>query len=133
MRNEVRADLAKKRLYIRYGEMTVEEYLIFAKEILLEAQKLEKGFTILSDLREFRLPKGENPIQANIREITDTQRELKKLGASEIIRVVDPQVWLFTAMAEAEKDAGYNAFIFDDFTEAEAALDDMAEEISESI
>ncbi|MDY0164741.1 hypothetical protein [Desulfobotulus sp.] len=129
MPNKVMADVAKNRLYIRYGEMTIEQYLLFAREILQEAEKLERGFTILSDLRDFCLPKGENPILANIREITDIQRRLKQMGASEIIRVVDPQVWLFMAMAEAEKDAGYEAFIFDDYMEADAALDDITEEM----
>ncbi|MCW7754778.1 hypothetical protein OOT00_12375 [Desulfobotulus sp. H1] len=130
MPSEVMADKAKNRLYIRYGEMTIEQYLQFAGKIVGEAEKLARGFTILSDLREFSFPRGENPIQANIREITEIQQELKKLGASEIIRVVDPQVWLFIAMAEAEKSAGYEAFIFDDYHEADQALDDIAEEMN---
>lgn len=131
MPNGVRADMTKNRLYIRYGEMTIEQYLQFAGEILREAEKLEEGFTILSDLRTFSLPRGEDPILANIREIAEVQRKLKEMGASEIIRVVDPQVWLFMAMAEAEKSAGYEAFIFDDYTEADAALDDIAAEMTE--
>ncbi|TYT74089.1 hypothetical protein [Desulfobotulus mexicanus] len=129
MSNTVMADKSRNRLYIRYGEMTIEQYFQFTGEIIKEAGKLEQGFTILSDLRNFSLPKGENPIQANIREITEVQQKLKKLGASEIIRVVDPQVWLFMAMGEAEKSAGYEAFIFDDYEEADAALDDMTEDI----
>ena len=130
MQSEVRADFARNRLYVRYGEMTVEGYLDFARVVVNEARKLSGGFTILSDLRDFQMAKEENPVDANIREITEVLRELKDLGASETIRVVDPQVWLFLAMTEAESVTGYKAFVFNDFNEADEALDHMAEEVA---
>lgn len=129
--NEVYADLEKNRLVIKYGSMTLDGYMVFAGEILKEAAKLAKGFTVLSDLRNFRMKNSGDIVHGNISDITKVQRELKALGASEVVRVVDPQVWLFVAMQESEKDVGYHAIIFDDAQEAENALSDIESEIDE--
>lgn len=131
MLSEVRADLEKNRLYIYYGKTGIEEFLDFGDAVLEEAKKLAHGFTILSDLRSFSLPRGEHLALSHILEFATVQQKLKAMGASEIIRVVDPQVRLFMVMAEAEKAAGYEAFLFDDYEEADVALDDMMEEGSD--
>jgi hypothetical protein len=129
--NEVYADPEKNRLVIEYGEVTIDDYMDFAEDILKEASKLKKGFTVFSDLRNFKMKNSGEIVSANIDEITKVQKKLYELGASEVIRVVDPQVWLFAAMQEAEKEVGYNAIIFDDMDEAMTALDDIELEMTE--
>jgi hypothetical protein len=129
--NEVYADPEKNRLIIEYGEVTIDDYMDFAEDILKEASKLKKGFTVFSDLRNFKMKNSGEIVSANIDEITKVQKKLYELGASEVIRVVDPQVWLFAAMQEAEKEVGYNAIIFDDMDEAMTALDDIELEMTE--
>ena len=129
--NEVYADFDKNRLVISYGELSLDDYMRFAEDILKEASKLKKGFTVFSDLREFKMKKSVEIVPVNVKNITIVQIKLKEMGASEVIRVVDPQVWLFVAMQEAEKQAGYHAIIFDDYSEAESALVDIESEIEE--
>ncbi|MDY0131215.1 MAG: hypothetical protein RBR53_00955 [Desulforegulaceae bacterium] len=131
--NEVIADADKNRLVIEYGEITIDGYISFAGDILKEAGKLKKGFTVFSDLRNFKMKNSEEIVSANVSEIIKIQKELYEMGASEVVRVVDPQVWLLAAMQEAEKEVGYNAIIFDDIDEANAALNDIELEISEMI
>ncbi|PID78465.1 MAG: hypothetical protein CSA42_00360 [Gammaproteobacteria bacterium] len=131
--NEVYADYEKNRLVITYGKTTVDSYLGFAERVLEEASKLKKGFTIFSDLRAFSMNKGEHIVHTNVIEIRNMQKKLYEMGASEVIRVVDPQVWLFVAMQEAEKEVGYNAIVFDEITEARVALEDIESEIVENM
>lgn len=130
--NKVYADLEKNRLVIKYGEITLEDYMAFTQEILSEASKLKKGFTVFSDLRDFSMKNSGEIIAANVADITKVQRKLYEMGSSEVIRVVDPQVWLFIAMKEAEKDVGYNAIVFDDIGEAKDALEDIESELEEN-
>jgi len=130
--NEVIADVEKNRLVIKYGELTIEDYMTFAEQVVIEASKLEDGFTVFSDLRNFKMKDSCEVVQANVPDITRVQQKLYEMGASEVIRVVDSQVWLFVAMQEAEKNVGYNALIFDDINEAESALEDIESEITES-
>lgn len=130
--NKVYADLGKNRLVIKYGELTIDGYMAFAQEILQEASKLKKGFTVFSDLREFNMKNSGEIMAANVADITKVQRKLYEMGSSEVIRVVDPQVWLFVAMQEAEKDVGYSAIIFDDIGEAKDALEDIESELEEN-
>lgn len=129
--NEVFAEVDKNRLVIKYGDLTLEDYMIFAEDILAEAKKLKHDFTVFSDLRNFRMKHSSDIVHVNVSFITCVQRRLKEMGASEVIRVVDPQVWLFVAMQESEKEAGYHAIIFDDFEEAENALKDIESELEE--
>lgn len=129
--NKVYADLERNRLVIKYGELTIDGYMAFAEEILQEASKLRKGFTVFSDLREFNMKNSGEIMAANVADITKVQHKLYDLGSSEVIRVVDPQVWLFVAMQEAEKNVGYNAIIFDDMDEAMDALEDIESELVE--
>eukprot|EP00767_Chilomastix_cuspidata_P005752 gnl/Chilomastix_cuspidata/6009.p4 GENE.gnl/Chilomastix_cuspidata/6009~~gnl/Chilomastix_cuspidata/6009.p4 ORF type:complete len:136 (-),score=11.53 gnl/Chilomastix_cuspidata/6009:3558-3965(-) len=129
--NEVYADPENNRLVIKYGEITIDDYLNFAQEVLKEASKLKEGFTVFSDLRDFNMKNSGEVITANVSDITNVQRKLYEMGASEVIRVVDSQVWLFVAMQEAEKDVGYSALIFDDMDEARVALEDIESEIIE--
>ncbi|MDY0361998.1 MAG: hypothetical protein RBR08_11125 [Desulforegulaceae bacterium] len=127
--NEVYADPEKNRLVIEYGEVTIDDYMDFAEDVLKEAAKLKRGFTVFSDLRNFKMKNSGEIVSANVSEITKVQKKLYEMGASEVIRVVDSQVWLFTAMQEAEKEVGYNAIIFDDLDEAMEALDDIESEM----
>jgi len=129
--NEVCADPEKNRLVIEYGEVTIDDYMDFAEDVLKEASKLKKGFTVFSDLRNFKMKNSGEIVSANVVEITKVQKKLYEMGASEVIRVVDSQVWLFAAMQEAEKEVGYNALIFDDMNEAMEALDDIELEMTE--
>ncbi|MGE4518988.1 MAG: hypothetical protein AB7E04_05720 [Desulfobacteraceae bacterium] len=129
--NDVYADPEKNRLVIEYGEVTIDDYMDFAEDVLREAAKLKKGFTVFSDLRNFKMKNSGEIVSANVSEITKVQKKLYEMGASEVIRVVDPQVWLFAAMQEAEKEVGYNALIFDDMNEAMEALDDIELEMTE--
>jgi len=123
--NKVYADPEKNRLVINYGEFTIDDYMDFAEDVLKEAAQLKKGFTVFSDLRNFKMKNSEEIVSANVSEIIKVQTKLYEMGASEIIRVVDPQVWLLAAMQEAEKEVGYNAIIFDDMGEAIVVLDDI--------
>jgi len=129
--NQVYADPEKNRLVIEYGELSIDDYMNFAEKILEEAAKLKKGFTVFSDLRNFRMKNSGEVISANISDIAKVQKQLYEMGASEAIRVVDPQVWLFAAMQQAETEVGYNSIIFDDVDEATAALEDIESEIEE--
>lgn len=129
--NEVYADPEKNRLVIRYGDVTLDDYMLFAEEVIKEASRLERGFTVFSDLRNFKMKNAGEIVPGNVADITKVQRRLREMGASEVVRVVDPQVWLFVAMQESEKEVGYHAIIFDDVAEAENALEDIESEIEE--
>jgi hypothetical protein len=125
------ADIDKNRLYIKFGKTEISDLTGFTHEITEEAKKLKPGFTCLSDLRDFKLVDKESVLSSDIKQIATIQKTLKELGSSESARVVDPQVWLFVAMQEAEKDVDYHAIIFDDIEEAENAISDIESEIEE--
>ena len=116
----VRADTAKNRLYITLGAFTsYDEMYEVALQLRNETNKLQKGFTALTDLRNYEML-GKN-YEALIKGI---QLFLIDAGVSSVIRVVRKfGAWGHLQLDKASMDAGYHAAYVHSMEEAMAILD----------
>ena len=85
---EIRADLARNRLYARLaGFMTDDDAARVADKIIAEIQKLSSGFAIINDIREL---KPTSPTASD--HLRRAQEASVKHGSGRVIRVVGDQV-----------------------------------------
>jgi hypothetical protein len=127
MQSIVKKNTEKNRLYIIFGELRSDEFQDFADRIIETAKELERGFTCISDLRAFKIVKVDHCPGIDNTQLKRVQLALGKFGMSQHVRIADSQARLFSSLAAGEKEAAYATYLFEDFDEAEMALDTMNE------
>jgi len=117
---EISADRATNRLYIDItGSVEREEMEATADTTISEAETLREGFDIVNDHSGFRplSPEAVEPIKA-------AQEELKQMGLSRTVRVVDDETSsvVVNAFERRSRDVGYSAEQADSVAAAEELL-----------
>jgi hypothetical protein len=115
---DIRADVAKNRLYIVLGGFFQDEEIRQAADkCISESSKLRPGFAAISDQREFKpaTPKGTE-------EIKRAQLFLKQQGAT-LMRVVGDNVLAGAQFERQSKESGLMANTASSVAEAEKILD----------
>ncbi len=116
---DIRADLAKNRLYIVLdGFFQDDELAKVADTCVSEATKLKPGFDVINDISNFKpaTPKGAD-------EIKRAQLFVKEHGVRRVIRVVGEAVLAQAQFDRQSKIAGYAADAAPTLAAAEKILD----------
>lgn len=118
--HEVRVDPDKNRIYLTIGKIEDEQEMKSIPEsVMAEAGKLKKGFTCLTDLRDY-----EYQDEIFERYIQKTQQALLDAGMSKVVRVHRKVGVLGHIQFETVSlDLGYRAKNVTSFEEAERILD----------
>jgi len=117
---DIRADTSTNRLYLDItGRVDADEMADAADKTLSEAEKLQPDFDIINDLSGFRPPSPEaaKPIKV-------AQGELKEMGLSRTVRVVDDDTSqvVVNAFERRSRDVGYSGEKAESVEEAERML-----------
>ena len=116
---DIRADVAKNRLYIVLGGFFKDdEVKAAADKCIAEVKKLKPGFVVINDIREF---KPASPAGAD--EIKRAQIFVKQSGGAKIIRVVGEAVLSQAQFERQAKEAGVASDTAASVAEAEKLLD----------
>jgi hypothetical protein len=117
---DIKANIEENRLYITLGKFgNYEEMYEVASRIRDEANKLQRGFDALTDLRKYEVL-GEN-YESLMKGI---QQFLIEAGVSKVVRVVRKfGAWGHVQLDRASMDAGYHAEYVHSMEEALAILD----------
>jgi hypothetical protein len=122
---KVTSNTTKNRLYLKLaGLLTVQEINEgIEKQLKPELKKMKAGFSIISDISEFK-PTSEEGRQL----IQVAMGEAKKAGMGDVVRIVPNGEALITAnqWQRTSRQAGYMAVQVQDLAEAEKLLDKMA-------
>ncbi len=116
---EVRADIAKNRLYMIVGGFFTDEEMVKAVDQVIEGiKKLKPGFDIINDISEFRpaTPQGAE-------EMKRAQLFAKSAGVGRVIRIVKSAVLGQMQFTRKSKEAGYAGETAASIREAEEMLD----------
>ncbi len=120
---DVKTDIDKNRIYITIGKLKDEtEMQSLAQNVKTECQKLQKGFTCITDLRKYE-------VQDEIFEfyVTQTQEAMLLAGLSNVVRVRRETGLLgHFQFDNASMDVGYHAENVTTMEEAEKILDNTA-------
>ena len=118
--HDVRADLDKNRIYITVGKLADEaEMQSIVDEVRAECRKLRKGFTCLTDLRNYEFQDEKFEVYIKL-----SQKELVDAGMSKVVRVHRPTGLLgHYQFDNVSFEVGYHAQNATSIAEAEQILD----------
>ena len=115
----IQISLPKNRLYIGLeGYFPDEEAKLAADEVILQAKKLRPGFSVVSEISQF---KPASPHAAE--QILRAQRAIKELGVRRMVRVVGGNALGKMQMQRTATQAGLDADYAATREEAERMLD----------
>lgn len=118
--NKIRADIRKNRIYICLEKGNRDEFKIVVSAIEKECKKLQRGFSCVTDIRNY------TPIAENDEDLLfQAQIMLWQAGMAKVVRVrcssyENGQLQLERA---SRLSAGYSAVAVDTIEEAEELLD----------
>jgi hypothetical protein len=119
--HELRSDRAKNRIYMRaWGVTSPAEVQACADELIAEARYLRPGFTLITDLREFK-----PMVQEAVAELMRLQTALVKAGMSRAVRISSPELSLTSVQferARREAKLSYEVIFVDSLEEADQLL-----------
>ena len=123
MTYDINADVLANRLHIDLtGRMDADEISEAADVTIDEAEALDDGFDIITDLSGFKPPSPEaaQPIKR-------AQGQLKEMGVDRVIRVTDEQTSevVVNAFERRSRDVGYSGETADSLAEAEQMLEEQ--------
>jgi hypothetical protein len=123
MAYDINADVLANRLHIDLtGRMDADEISEAADVTIEEAEALDDGFDIITDLSGFKPPSPEaaQPIKR-------AQGQLKEMGVDRVVRVTDEQTSevVVNAFERRSRDVGYSGETADSLAEAEQMLEEQ--------
>lgn len=118
--NRIRADIRKNRIYICLEQGTRDDVKNIVMEIETECRKLQRGFSCLTDIRNYT-PVAESDEDLLIQ----AQIILWQAGMTKVVRVVSRSSERGQMQLEkaSRLSAGYSASAVDSLEEAEELLD----------
>lgn len=123
MTYEINADTLTNRLHIDLtGRMDADEISAAADVTVDEADRLDDGFDIVTDLSGFKPPSPEAA-----KPIKRAQAQLKEMGVDRVVRVTDAETSqvVTNAFERRSLDVGYSGETADSLGEAEHMLDEQ--------
>ncbi|MEM9324282.1 MAG: hypothetical protein AAGA85_01440 [Bacteroidota bacterium] len=119
---EIRVDASRNRafLILKGFWRKKEDVPNYISDFMELCAPLERGFTIVTDLRQFKPPSQEvAPLHAEV------QRRLMDMGLARVAEVVSASL-VKLAADKYSKDSGMSKIVVGSIEEAEAALDKMS-------
>jgi len=117
--NEIRADIRKNRIYICLKHGNREEVRGIVNDIEKECKKLQRGFSCLTDIRNY------TPIPENDEDLLiQSQIMLWQAGMKKVVRVINGSFERGQMQLEraSRLSAGYSAAAVDSIEDAEELL-----------
>lgn len=114
--HEIHANPVKNSLTITLqGFMTGDEIAVAADEVIASARHLQAGFTVVTDISDFKPAKPEDAAH-----IARAQKELFELGAAKVIRVTGKSALGKLQLSRSQREAGVGYDVVEVATRAEA-------------
>lgn len=116
----LRVDEKKNRLYlVLTGLMTDEEMTVAAEQTIAEVKKLHRGFTVLTDISQFR------PMtKFGVEEVKRVGIFCAQHGMKATARIVGISATAHAQFARVAKENGYTAYNVHSLEEADKVLDE---------